>query len=153
MGEIGVYIASALALGVIAALAVSLSHEKYRGVVGFLMSLLVILPLISPIFSIIGGEFSLPEFEEYLPGAGYIEISERAYVSGAKTALAEEFSIEEENISFSGSDFDFEKMRFGKISVVLSGSAVFADTKGIEKWLTDNFTLSGGKCEVVIDFG
>ena len=64
--------------------------------------------------------------------------------------MASEYNLSEGDIKVFVFDFDFEKMRAGKISIILSGKAASADFRSIENFISESGL---GECEVKIDFG
>ena len=92
-------------------------------------------------------KITLPEQE--LEG-GYSEVAEEAFSEGIARAVAEEFSLNKENIRVKIRGFDFENMRADSITVILSGRSVTADYRAIEKYFNG---LDVGVCKVEIEIG
>ena len=79
---------------------------------------------------------------------GYVGVAQDAFEEGIRRAVSDKYSIREEDVSVRAVDFDFVKMRAGKIKILLTGLGVICDTRGIEKYV-DGFGL--GECEVNIE--
>lgn len=150
---------SEYAIGVflICALIGLFSHLSYGGkgdVSRIALSVLMLYVVISPLASMaknmdFKSVFDV-DFNEEIISDGYEGIAEDAFARGIESAVAEKFSLSEENIRVRVVDFDFENMRAGKISVILSGRAALADYKSIEKYLNG---LNIGVCECEIEIG
>ena len=98
-----------------------------------------------------GGDGIFPELyiENVEPSDdGYVQVAKEAFEEGICRAVSDKYSISRENISVRAVDFDFSKMRAGTIKILLTGIAVIADTRGIEKYV-NGFEI--GECEVKIE--
>lgn len=80
----------------------------------------------------------------------YIPVLEQAFSDGIKRAVAEKFSINEDNVRISLVGFDAEKMRAERIRIVLRGSAALSDYRAVEKYING---LDLGECNVQIEIG
>ena len=118
---------------------------------GVITLYIIIAPLVSALSDMdidsIFDKITLPEQE--LEG-GYSEVAEEAFSEGIARAVAEEFSLNKENIRVKIRGFDFENMRADSITVILSGRSVTADYRAIEKYFNG---LDVGVCKVEIEIG
>lgn len=80
----------------------------------------------------------------------YTEVGESAFAEGIAASVAERFSLDPSEISVRLSGFDFSLMRAEKIVITLSGTAAFADARGIASYISEK---NLGVCEVKIEFG
>ena len=80
----------------------------------------------------------------------YIPVLEQAFSDGIKRAVAEKFSLNEDNVRISLVGFDAEKMRAERIRIVLRGSAALSDYRAVEKYING---LDLGECNVQIEIG
>ena len=77
------------------------------------------------------------------------EAAEESFLYGIKLAVAEKFSLSEEEVIVKCSGFSFEKMKAERIKIVLSGKAAFSDIRSVR----DYVEKSGfGECEVLVSF-
>ena len=129
--------------------------------VKFAVSVLLIYTVATPILSFVldfseGGALEFIEEikektdEELSTNNEYLKVTEEALKDGISKLIFTEYGVSEENIEVYIFNFDFEKMRAGKINVVLSGKGALADTRGMEEYLNK---LNIGKCEVKIRLG
>ena len=77
-------------------------------------------------------------------------VAEEAFADGIKTAIADKFLLNKEDISLKIKDFDMKSMRCAEIVIFLSGSAVLSDYRGIEAYIN---SLGMGECRVEIQLG
>ena len=78
------------------------------------------------------------------------DVACEGFAEGIRTAVAEKFLINKEDIRVRTVDFDMEKMKCLRIEIFLSGAASFADYRGIEEYVTG---LGMGECRVEIQLG
>ena len=76
-------------------------------------------------------------------------VAKEAYLRGIRLAVADEFSLSEEDIRVECSGFSFEKMRAERVHITLFGRAVLADIKAIGEYAEKS---GFGECEVSISF-
>ena len=139
------------------------SYISYPGAsekaVKFASSLLIIYTVLMPALSFIG-KVSDMDFKDYFgnisdgeynpEGNAYIEVSEKAFEEGIYRLLKSEYGIEQEEAAVYIFDFDFEKMRAGKIKIFLSGKSALKSWREIEERISE-FCI--GECEVKIEIG
>ena len=82
--------------------------------------------------------------------AEYESTAKDAFTEGIRSLLYEKYGVENENAEVVIEDFDFKKMRAGRIKITLSGVAAFLDCRGIEKYIEE---CNLGECEVEIRLG
>ena len=143
------YLTAVLSAGFIYAvlLLVAPVGEEIRATVRLVLSLGMLLLLLSPILS---GEAE-KEFSEILDGIENTENGEAgkewlegegrvAYLLGIRRAIAEEFSVKEEDIALS--PVFSEGLTLSSLTVTLSGKAVTADLLALERYGKENFCES-----------
>ena len=150
---------SEYAVGVflISALVGMLSHLSYGGrsdISKLALSVLMLYVVVAPLADMVKNTDFKSLFEvdynEEIITDGYEGIAEDAFAKGIESAVADKFSLSEDNIRVRVVGFDFENMRAEKIQVILSGRAALADYKSIEKYLNG---LNVGVCECEIEIG
>ena len=150
---------SEYAVGVflISALVGMLSHLSYGGrsdisklALSVLMLYVVVAPLATMAKDMDFKNIFEVDYNEGIITDGYEGIAEDAFAKGIESAVADKFSLSEDNIRVRVVGFDFENMRAEKIQVILSGRAALADYKSIEKYLNG---LNVGVCECEIEIG
>ena len=111
--------------------------------------------IISPLIGYIS-EFDTEEWlssiknEEFDTEGEFHSAIEDAFKRGITLAVAEEFSIQSEEIRVEVSGFDPTKMTADRIRIVLSGRAAMSDYKAVKKYV-DGLNL--GECDVEIEIG
>ncbi len=95
-----------------------------------------------------------PEVLKFDTGAHYpaeesgIEASaEEGFVQGIRLFLADEFSLEQNDIEVKVTGFDFSTVKAEKITIILKGSAAYADFRAVREKIEKN---GFGSCEVEI---
>lgn len=155
MLDLGEYIVMALSLSVALGLIGAAAHPQLSRETEAAIGVLCLFALAAPVAAAIPSLLDPPSIEESIPAltpeGGYIELGERAFTEGISRYVAEELSVGEDEIALEVSGFDFEAMRAERITLILSGSAVLSDLRGIRQSLLGNFVAEGGSCEVVID--
>lgn len=76
------------------------------------------------------------------------EMTEAAFQNGIRLFLADEFSLNAEDISVYTDGFDMAEMKAQRITVRLSGGAIYADRYAIREKIEKNGL---GSCEVKIE--
>lgn len=110
-------------------------------VISPLTSLSIALPALPPI--------SLPPAEgEDAPL--FEKRAEEAFCEGIRAAVCEKFSMKGECVSVRVEDFSVEKMRAGRILILLKGEEIFRDSFAIAAFVEGEGL---GECEVEIEFG
>ncbi len=133
--------------------ALSLIHYKKEGAEStaqrILFAAALILPLLDTATSI-GGELpAVPPYSEDIDGE-YIEVACDAFCDGILRAVCERFSLSNGTVAVEALGFDFRLMRAEKIKITLSGAAVIADRRAIEKFIEGEGL---GECEVRLRVG
>lgn len=144
------YLLEIIAVGVISAVALSVSHDSMRGAARTALGVLMLLAAASPIAAAVGnltsGELSLPDIGSINAEGGYQEVSESAFCEGIRLAVSSEFGIAEESVEVSCHGFSFESLRAERIYVSLK-SGITVDYRLVEEYVRNNFTEGGG-CRV-----
>lgn len=152
-------IMAALTVGLVGALVPEGDGGGLRRYVTFVGSLCVLILLISPITSVLGfvgdlsdGGFDISlentteqyeeQFRQYITSLGEESISvELADV------ICEEFNISEQECHVKVDTYELQgEMAVGRVTVILSGKAIFQDPYEIEQYITG---LLGCECTVV----
>ena len=156
MGEylISITVASML-LGLVSYLSYPGTSERAAK---FGASVLFLYVVLMPAFNIVkdfsGGKIDISDITDGIHtengeyGKEYEEVAKEAFKDGIRQLIFTKYDIKEEDVRVFIFDFDFEKMRAGKIKVILSGKGAFADWRGIEEYITESGL---GVCEVEIE--
>lgn len=138
------------------------SYLSYPGaserVIKAVSGVLLFYAVFAPIVGVVGEISDLPdenifaELEEIgkVDGAEYENVARDAFALGIKRLISSEYGIKEENITVTVFGFDFKEMRSERINVVLRGTAVSSDFRGIRDYLNK---LGLGECEVRVELG
>lgn len=144
----------AIGVFVISAVVGICSHIAYKGKSDpsrLALAIILLSVVVSPIADMtLDGSLVGVEYDESIIGDGYEGVAEQAFGRGILSAVADEFSLDEENLRVEIDGFDFEKMRAERIRVILSGRAALADNKSIEKYING---FDRGVCECEIEIG
>ncbi|MBP3402173.1 MAG: hypothetical protein J6K85_03835 [Clostridia bacterium] len=144
----------AIGVFVISAVVGICSHIAYKGKSDpsrLALAIILLCVVVSPIADMtLDGSFVSAEYDESIIGDGYEGVAEQAFGRGILSAVADEFSLDEDNLRVEIDGFDFDKMRAERIRVILSGRAALADNKSIEKYING---LDRGVCECEIEIG
>ncbi len=150
------YLISAIAVCAVCALVDTLSPDGKMGKgVSFALSVAVTLALISPLFSAFSGIREKSESLVYEIGSAYDGAQSDYGLEGATAiaagegiseAISEKFGIDREYINVECQiTLIGDVVIFERVTVGLSGVGIFADTVGIEKYISDSL---GAECEV-----
>lgn len=122
-----------------------------RGAIGIIAAFIIISPL-ATFFTDMDFSFldDIAKDSGYESGLSPSEIAERGLIEGIKSAVADKFMIDKEDIRVKTEGFDMEKMSCKSIRIYLSGSAALADYRGIEQYVN---SLGMGECRVEIQLG
>lgn len=149
------YLLGIIAVGVVCAVSLSVSHENMRGATRCALGILMLISVAAPILSVVQGiTASVPELPKYdgiSPEGGYEAVSEEAFCEGIRMAVASEFGLDEKAVQVDCHGFDFESMRAKWIYVNLINMPN-ADFRRIEEYCRTNFTKGGG-CRVEFVLG
>ena len=144
----------AIGVFVISAVVGICSHIAYKGKSDpshLALTIVLLYVVVSPIAEMtLDGSLVGVEYDESIIGDGYEGVAEQAFGRGILSAVADEFSLDKENLRVEIDGFDFQKMTAERIRVILSGRAALADRKGIEKYVNK---LEIGVCECEIEIG
>lgn len=146
------YLFSFLALTLIATVVSFVAHKKSEQALRFVCGAVILAALVIPLFEIlprvdIGG--IIEDIKNGSPDSPiYTERAEEAVEAGIAAAISERFSFGEGEVTVELSGFDFESMSADEIGVILSGGAIFADFRELEKFVTE---LGLGECEVSVE--
>lgn len=153
------YIGGIIGTALLVSLASYLSYgRENRGMISFALSLILAVAVAGPLVSWISAipgwvEEGIPSWDgegETVSGENCEQTAQAAYAAGVRSTVAARFSLEEENVRVLVEDFDFSRMRAGRVRVILSGRAVTADSRGIRQYVTE---AGLGECEVEIEIG
>ena len=104
----------------------------------------VLLPIFDTVMAFSSPVLPLPPATEGEIGE-YAELARAAFIDGTRRAVCDKFSLSEDCVEVDVLDFDFKKMRAGKIKITLSGRAIIADGRAIVKFIESEGL---GECEV-----
>ena len=122
-----------------------------KAAVGIVAAFVILSPLVTELKNIdLEGALDSLTGGSYETDADPSLVAEEAFAKGIRRAVAERFSLKEENIRVKIIDFDMEKMSSGQIKIFLGGSAALADYRGIESYVN---SLGMGECDVEIQLG
>lgn len=118
---------------------------------GIILLSVVISPIADGLMDF-GGEgiFDKIEIPDGVDQEGIDSVIEEAFAEGIRRAVAEKFSLDGDNIRIRLYDFDRDSLTAGRIRIILSGGAAFADYKAVEKYIDG---LGVGECDVEIELG
>ena len=118
-------------------------------------AVILIHALLTPVLSFAASISDSPSIDLQVPGdipydSVYEETAKDAFKDGICKLLCSKYELDQENVTVFVSGFDVSKMCAEQIVVLLSGSAVLSDARGMESYLNG---LSLGNCEVRIRIG
>lgn len=152
------YITSVIAACAIVALGGFISYSDEGGTSRAMrsaLSLLLLYTVASPVVSVVSnlGDVTLDSIVEYEPPVDtsdpeYYRVAEQAFCEGIQKMVCEQYAISAEDIEVCAFDFDFKSMSARKIKIILSGDAVYADSRGISATVSD---AGLGECEVELE--
>ena len=120
----------------------------------FAFAVLILYAVVTPATDLLpkADELDMSDFEIDISDYSeeYKKAAEDAFVSGIKSMICDNFSLPQENVRVLVSGFVFESMSAERITVFLSGSAVTADNKKIEKYVRES---GAWECDVRIELG
>ena len=145
------YIIGILSASILFALLSGIAYRKGDRCATLALSTVALSALILPLGSLLEPSFAadieIPAIK--LDGEReYERCAEEAYCDAVAAALAEEFSLDAENLRVFCVGFDLERVRCECITVRLVGGAVFSDFDGMKKYLSQG--LGGVDVEIVI---
>lgn len=146
---IGVFVISAL-VGILAHLSYKGRGDPSKLALAIVMLYVVVSPIAAMTEELDFDSIFDVKYDSSIIGWGYEGVAEEAFSEGILSAVANEFSLSEDDLRVEVGGFDFENMKAEKIRVILSGRAALADYKGIEKYLNG---LDIGVCECEIEIG
>ena len=121
------------------------------------LSLLLLYTVASPIVTVIAdiGDISIDSIVESAPEPDtddpeYYKVAEEAFCEGIRKMVCESHSIGADDVAVYAFDFDFKSMSAKTIKIILSGSAAYADARGIAATVSD---AGLGECEVELEIG
>ena len=140
-------------LGLFSFLSYSAANDRLvKAAASLLLLYTVLLPtldLVEKLYSAIDSSDFDFSFEGVENGE-YEEVAKEAFVEGIRKLLFTKYDIKEGDIGVTVHDFDFQSMRAGRIKILLSGSAIYSDVRGMREYLNG---LGLGECEVEIRIG
>lgn len=144
------YLTSVITVGALISLALAVSYRSGGAEkTAFMIFLLYVsaLPLIGIVrdFEISEITFNFNEGTEYKDAFG--EVTREAYENGIRLYIADEYSLDAEDISVRAEGFDAAAVRARVVVVTLSGDARYADYRDMSRRLEKNGL---GRCEVKI---
>lgn len=93
-----------------------------------------------------GLSFDAPSFSQLQSGVS--ETAEEAFEKGIRAYLADEFSLNMDEVDVLAEDFSADQMRARRVTVTLTGKSVSADYRAIREKVEKN---GFGECEVRIE--
>lgn len=153
------YAASVIVTAALTSLALALSYKEgsesntaVRAAMTVMLLYVTVIPLFGVIKNFDADElFSLPTASESEYTSAIGEVAEDAFCSGIVLFVADEFSLEKDDISVMVTGFNKDEMTAEKISVTLRGrAAASADFRAVREKIEKNGL---GKCEVKIEIG
>ena len=126
--------------------------QNGRGAIKFALGVILLAALIAPLEGLvsgIGSGLSQIGSGDYKDEGNFSEYTESAFCEGIRLAVAEEFSLEEGDVSVLAIGFSVESMRAELIKIMLYGKAASSDYRAIREFVEENGL---GKCEVEIAF-
>ena len=123
----------------------------------FAASVLLLYTVLTPIVSFVStlDENDLDVFfsdtgaDNFEDGA-YAEVAEQSFKDGICKLLFTKYGVESENAEVIVYGFDFSSMSAEKIKIILSGTDVLSDWRGIGAYISKSGL---GECEVTINLG
>ena len=148
LGRLVAFIVGSLIIGGVATLICHPTHRAAsEGIIGFVL----ICTVISSVISFARGvSISIPEYGygDYGEGA-VVDAAREALTEGIRTDLCSRFSLDGEEVAVELFDFSFPELRAMRVRVELTGGGILADYRAMRDYVCDNYTLEGGKCEVI----
>ena len=131
-----------------------ISYDEKNTAERFAFGIILLYVVLSPIADVIGEidaeDFSIEKYEASFNESGYSEVGEAALCEGIGKAIADEFSLREEDVSVFLRGFDFNEMRCESVEILLSGGAALSDSRAVKSFVEK---MGVGKCEVEIEIG
>ena len=151
------YLVSAVAVCALCALADTLFPDgKLKKEMSFALSLVVVLVLVSPLFSALSnidemGQGFISELEDldtqHYEGELY-DVGERLLEEGIARTLCERFSLSESELGADATiSFIGDELLVERVEISLSGSAIFSDIHEIKKYVQRQIC---DECEVIL---
>ena len=146
------YVIAILGASMLSAVASLSSYRQGEKITALALSVITAAAVLLPLGKIVeelptlDADFSVAELPDERE---YEEVAMNAYLDGVRDAVADRFSIDEDDLRVFCVGFDFEKMRCECLTVRVQGGAVFSDFDAIKKYLCENL----GGCEVEIIIG
>ena len=149
------YFALMLLICLAAGLFGAILHEHARDISILAIGAVFLSSLVSPLFSVISEIGEIPTLPETapLPVGGISDAIEVAFAEGIREFISSEWGVPPDEIDVVISRFSAYDARAGELSVTLTGTGAFVDTRSMRDALASEFLVEGGKCTVVIDFG
>ena len=120
------------------------------------LSMILLATVIMPIASALGNVGSISAEDvigDYADGDAvedvYGQTAEAAFCEGVRKMVCDEFLMEEEDVSVRCFGFSLAEMRADKIKIILSGGAVYKDSRAIAARIRE---AGLGECEVELEF-
>lgn len=148
MSEYLVTIFAASAISAISAFVFFSKRQEKVAAAAF--GIILVSAIISPLLSIyrVIGEEDFYKTEQKDEDA-FSEVVEESFCDGIESAVADKYSLSEEDISAEVFGFSKDSMSAEKIVITLRGKASFTDLVSIRHFIEEN---NLGKCEVLISF-
>ena len=148
MSEYAVAVFSILFISGVLSLLSYGSGRAEKTAVGIITAFVILSPVISLVSELdISGVIDMVTNGAYESDADPSVVAEEAFAEGIKSAVAEKFLLNKEDISLKINGFDMENMRCSEIVIFLSGSAMLGDYRGIRTYIN---SLGMGECRVEI---
>lgn len=142
--ELFYFISISAISALVSAISYGAQDSKIKLSLGIMLFASVLTPTVGIIRSL--GDFRIPEYSTGDYGNMAEEVAEEAFCRGIRRAVADKFSISEEEISVETVGFCYSEMSAERITLELSGRSASSDTRGIRGYIEREF----GECEVKI---
>ena len=142
----------------VSALLSLLSHLSYKsaldGARKFVFGLILLSVTVAPAVKAITGlsDFDVKDIisDKKSESADASELYEGAFCEGISNAVCEKFELKFSDVTVLIEGFSGSEWKCDNIRIILSGTAAFADSSGIERYIN---RLDIGDCEVEIEIG
>ena len=148
------YALGIFAVCLVCGLATLLSHSSGRAeriALGIISLYIIVSPIADGLSHFDADDWlgSLPAVDGEIDSE-YTALLEEAFTDGIRSCVAEKYSLDKADVRVRVYGFDSSRLSAERIRVILSGGAIIADYKAVEKYLN---SLGLGECDVEIEIG